>query len=618
MKTAVHPRCFAALSIVALLAAATVLPGAESTNVTSTNRVASSRSRTNDPIARIRDEGLNRSQVMDVLSYLTDAIGPRLTGSPNLRRANEWTRDKLLSWGLTNAQLEPWGPFGRGWSLQRFSLQVVEPQAISLIATPKAWTPGLERPITADVVYLNAKSEADLEKHKGKLKGKVVLASSVREVRARWEPFATRMSESNLLRLANAAPGGSRGGFPRFTPTNVPGVTNDSRVTTTFGRRATRDATGAQPTSGATTNAPRSTNAPSSLSSSRVLAFLAKEEAALVLTSSSQGDGGTLFVAEASMPEAGRGSTNAASTSRVRVWSTNAPPIPPQVAVAIEDYNRLVRMVQHGEKLKIAAELQTQFHEDDLMAYNTVAEIPGTDLEDEVVMIGAHLDSWHSGTGATDNGAGVAAAMEAVRILKALDLQPRRTIRVALWTGEEQGLYGSRAYVSNHFGYYTSVSNAAPVRSPRDESNAPRRSRSGSTNNVTRKLIKQRDYEKFSAYYNLDNGTGKIRGVYMQGNEGVRPHFRKWLAPFADLGAETLTAANTGGTDHLSFDGIGLPGFQFIQDPIDYFSRTHHSNADVYDRIQADDMKQAATIMAAFLWNTATLDEKLPRKPLEN
>jgi carboxypeptidase Q len=576
-----------------------------STNSSSGGR--GSRSGGSDPIARIRDEGLNRSEVMQTLSYLTDVIGPRLTGSPNLKRANEWTRDKLTEWGLTNAQLEAWGPFGRGWTLQRFSLQVVEPQAITLIAAPKAWTPGLEGPLTGDVVFLNAKTEADLEKHKGKLKGAIVLASSVREVRARWEPIATRINESNLLRLANAGASSSRGGYPGFQrSTNfAPSTNNASRgiASTNVARSSTNSA---RPSSN------------SVLLASRVLSFLAKEGAALVLTASSQGDGGTLFVAEASTADSGSRTTNAATSTRSRaIWSTNAAPVPPQVALAMEDYNRLVRMIQQGEKLKIAADLQVKFHTNDLMAYNTVAEIPGTDLEDEIVMVGAHMDSWHSGTGATDNGAGVAAAMEAMRILKASNLKPRRTIRVGLWTGEEQGLLGSRAYVSQHFGYYTNITNASVVRSPRDESNASRRVRSGSTNSTTRKLIKQREYERFSAYYNLDNGTGKIRGVYMQGNEGVRPHFRKWLAPFYDLGAETLTASNTGGTDHLSFDGVGLPGFQFIQDPIDYFSRTHHSNADVFDRIQPDDMKQAATIMAAFLWNTAQMDEKLPRKPLE-
>jgi Zn-dependent M28 family amino/carboxypeptidase len=226
------------------------------------------------------------------------------------------------------------------------------------------------------------------------------------------------------------------------------------------------------------------------------------------------------------------------------------------------------------------------------------------------------MDSWHSGTGATDNGAGVAATMEAVRILKALDLQPRRTIRIGLWSGEEEGLLGSRAYVAKHFGYYTNITNGVSARSPRDESNNPRR-RFTSTNAAPRKLIRQREYDKFSAYFNLDNGTGKIRGVYMQGNEAVRPIFRKWLQAFYDLDAATLTYGNTGGTDHQSFDGIGLPGFQFIQDPMDYFTRTHHSNEDVFDRIQADDLKQAATIMAAFLYNAATMDEKLPRKALD-
>jgi carboxypeptidase Q len=585
---------------IALFVATAPRACAQSTNASTTSR----RSGTNDPIARIRDEGLNRSQVMKTLSYLTDVIGPRLTGSPNMKRANDWTRDKLASWGLENAQVEPWGQFGRGWSLKRFSAQVIEPQNIPLIAAPKAWTPGFDQPLTAEVIYIDAKTEADLEKFQGKLKGAIVLASPVREVRARFEPMASRIAESNLLRLANAGPADTRAFFPgraggtNAAPTNAP-----------------RSGIAAGPRRGGSTN----------VSSARIFSFAAREGAALVLAPSGEGDGGTLFVASASIPEAERrGSTNPPPTSiatapRQSIWATNAPGVPAQVAVATEDYNRLVRMVQQGEKLKMAVDLQVQFHDEDLMAYNTIAEIPGSDLKDELVMIGAHMDSWHSGTGATDNGAGCAATMEAVRILKALNLQPRRTIRIGLWSGEEEGLLGSRAYVAKHFGYYTNISNSvsAAVRSPRDESNAPRR-RFGSTNAPARKLIRQRDYEKFSAYFNLDNGTGKIRGVYMQNNEAVRPLFRKWLQPFYDLGAETLTYGNTGGTDHQSFDGIGLPGFQFIQDPIDYWTRTHHSNADVFDRIQADDMKQAATIMAAFLYNAATMDEKLPRKPLSN
>src|ERR1043166_2297366 len=604
-----------ALAVTLLITAA--IPNA---TAQSTNRPGSSR-RTNDPIARIRDEGLNHSQVMQTLSYLTDVIGPRLTGSPNLKRANEWTRDKMTSWGLTNAHLEAWGPFGRGWSLKRFSVQVIDMHAIPLIAAPKAWSPGFEKPFTAEVVYLDAKNDSDLEKYKGKLKGAIVLASPARPMGARFEPLASRMVESNLLRLANAGATDSRGLPTRnFDPNTVP--TNTPQIGGTFGRTSSRGSSGSD--TPPSTNSTRSTSGPGQRGnfaansfSSRALSFLAKEQAALVMTASSQGDGGTLFVAQASIPGAERRDTNAPATaSRQSPWSTNAPAIPAQVAVATEDYNRLVRMIQQGEKLKMAVDFQAQFHNDDLMAYNTIAEIPGSDLKDELVMIGAHMDSWHSGTGATDNGAGVAATMEAVRILKALNLQPRRTIRIGLWTGEEEGLLGSRAYVGKHFGYYTNITNGVSVRSPRDESNGPRR-RFGSTNSTPRKLVRGSEYEKFSAYFNLDNGTGKIRGVYMQSNEGVRPIFRKWLQPFYDLGAETLTYNNTGGTDHQSFDAIGLPGFQFIQDPIDYWTRTHHSNEDVYDRIQSDDMKQAATIMAAFLYNASTLDEKLPRKALE-
>jgi Zn-dependent M28 family amino/carboxypeptidase len=233
------------------------------------------------------------------------------------------------------------------------------------------------------------------------------------------------------------------------------------------------------------------------------------------------------------------------------------------------------------------------------MGYNVVAEIPGADLKDEIVMLGAHYDSWHSGTGATDNAAGSAVCLEAVRIIQALGLKPRRTIRVALWGGEEQGLLGSRAYVSQHFGRRIGAQG----------------NRQEAQNTPVQLEIKPA-HEKFAGYFNLDNGTGKIRGVYMQGNEAVRPIFRAWLAPFKEMGATTLTISNTGGTDHLAFDGVGLPGFQFIQDSVEYDTRTHHSNMDVYDRIQADDMKQASVIMAAFVYNTAMRDKKLPRKPL--
>jgi Zn-dependent M28 family amino/carboxypeptidase len=255
------------------------------------------------------------------------------------------------------------------------------------------------------------------------------------------------------------------------------------------------------------------------------------------------------------------------------------------------------------------------------MAYNTVAEIAGGDLKDEIVMLGAHLDSWHAGTGATDNGAGCAAVMEAVRIIQALDLKPRRTIRVALWTGEEQGLYGSKAYVARHFGSYPEAEANAERGRGRRSRDAATDPTSGPTTRPSsrpaRQLVRKEEYEKLSVYFNLDNGSGKIRGVYMEGNEAVRPIFRRWLAPFEDLGATTLSLSTTGGTDHMSFDAIGLPGFQFIQDPIEYWSRTHHSNADVYDRLQAEDLKQASVILATFAYNAAMADERMPRKPLK-
>jgi carboxypeptidase Q len=337
-----------------------------------------------------------------------------------------------------------------------------------------------------------------------------------------------------------------------------------------------------------------------------------------LVTPSPQGDGGTIFVAGASVP-----GVEGRSGGRMRAWSPDAPGTPPQIALAIEDYNRLVRMIGQGEKVKLAVDLQVQFHADDQMAYNTIAEIPGGDLKDEIVMLGAHLDSWHSGTGATDNGAGVAVVMEAVRILQALNLKPRRTVRIALWTGEEQGLLGSKAYVREHFGHYPEESGAeSRTGAPADESRRPsaegerRRDASAQPGAARRQrtLVRGPEYDKFAAYFNLDNGSGRIRGIFAQDNATVWPTFRRWMAPFRDIGAETVTLASTGGTDHLSFDAIGLPGFQFIQDPIEYMTLTHHSNADVYDRVQADDLKQASVIMAAFVYHAAMADEKLPRK----
>ncbi|MBC8104596.1 MAG: M20/M25/M40 family metallo-hydrolase [Cytophagales bacterium] len=482
---------------------------------------------------RIRDEGLNRSQVVQTVSYLTDVIGPRLTGSPSLKRANEWTRTQLIGWGLQNARLEPWGPFGRGWSITRFSAQVTHPINIGLIAVPKAWSPSLSRPLDTEVLFLDAAAVGELAKYRGKLKGKVVLLSPLRKIAARFEPMGVRYSDDALAQIA-AAPLPSR---------------------------------------------PPVTSAPAALLSPIArLRFAQDEGAALVIDSSRTGDGGTLFVQSAQVPY----SATVPREQHIPVFRRDAPKIVPQVTLASEQYNRLLRIVQAGETVKIGVDLKTAFHDDDGgMVFNTVAEIPGGDKKEELVMCGGHLDSWHGATGATDNAAGVGVCMEAVRILKALRVQPRRTIRIALWTGEEQGIYGSAAYVAQHFG---------TAASPKPE------------------------YDKLSAYFNLDNGTGKVRGIWGQNNLAAMPIFSQWLQPFRDLGATTVTARNTGSTDHIPFDRIGLPGFQFIQDSIEYGTRTHHSNQDVFDRIQGDDLKQASVVMAAFLYNAAMRNEKLPRK----
>lgn len=511
-----------------------------------------------DVMARLREEGTTRSQVMQTLSYMTDVIGPRLTGSPGMKRANEWTRDKMKEWGMQNAHLESWGPFGRGWSLRKFTVAMTEPNYVPLIAYPAAWSPSTKGLINSDVVYFEAQTPADFAKYKGQLSGKIVLVSRERPLKPLDKALMDRLDDERLKKLADApdpAASGDTGNPPAAALKNIADY---------FNFQAQR------------------------------MKFLIDEGAAVMVDNSLNGSGGTVFVQGANVGvEMGELKTfedlfdSPAFQPQLKEWSSK---MMPQVTMATEDFNRLVRMIKLGSKPKASIEIDSQFYEEDPMQYNTIAEIPGSDpkLKDEIVMLGAHLDSWHAGTGATDNGAGSAAVMEAARIILASGLKPRRTIRVALWSGEEQGLFGSTNYVKQHFGE--------------------------KKNGV---LTKGPEYDKLSAYYNLDNGTGRIRGVYMQGNAGVRSFFDTWLAPFADVDAKTLTLSNTGGTDHLPFDAIGLPGFQFIQDPVEYGTRTHHSNQDNFDRIQADDMKQAATIIAAFAYQTAMMDTKLPRKPMK-
>ena len=573
-----------------------------------------------DVIAKIREEGTKNSQIMKTLGYLSDVIGPRLTASPGMKRANEWTRDQLTSYGLSNAHLEAWGPFGRGWTLKRFYAMVDGPTAFPLIAYPKAWSPGTDTlfpaptvasvdpkakgkaapppalatpqstAYTAEVVHFNATNEAELEQYKGKLKGKIVLVGPISEIKARFDAPGKRYDEAGLLPLANAPdpnaprPAAGQNGPGRGGPGGAGGGA--------FQFNATR------------------------------MRFLADEGAA-ILVDGARGDGGTMFVSAAAAvpPPSEPGATTPQRPPSVYEKGTK---IPIQVSLAAEHYNRVARMVDAGEKVNMTVDLAVEYQDQDLNGYNTVAEIPGSDpaLKDELVMLGGHLDSWHSGTGATDNGAGCAVMMEAVRILKAAGLQPRRTIRIALWTGEEQGLLGSRAYVKQHFGYLGDGTTPAFGGGGAGRGGA-------NADAAPPKLTKGPEYDKLSAYFNIDNGTGKIRGIYEQGNDNVRPIFRQWFQAFRqpnwydpakyekdklDMSAQTISIANTGGTDHQSFDAIGLPGFQFIQDEIEYNQRTHHSNMDVFDRIQADDMKQMAIILATFVYQTAMMDQQMPKK----
>ncbi len=484
-------------------------------------------------LAKIKDEGLNRSKVMETAFYLTDVCGPRLAGSDGLTRANEWTRKQLADWGLAKASVEPWGTFGRGWDIEKSYVAMTAPYYHTLIGAPKAWTPGTGGALKKQVVVVKAATEADLDQYKGRLRDKIVLLDVANPPKPSFEPDARRYTAEELQKMADFKPEP-----PVAKPTDTEA---DERLKTRRAQFALR----------------------------AKLADMVQSEGAAAILSTRGGSDGTFF------------------TSNGAPYAADAKPVLPELEMAPEDQLRLIRLVEAGIPVELELETRTRFQDKDLKGYNVVAEIPGTDrkLKNEVVMLGGHLDSWHAATGATDNAAGVAVMMEAVRILKASGVQPRRTIRIALWGEEEQGLFGSRNYVKNHFA---------------DPANM--------------KLLPE--HEKLAAYFNLDNGAGKIRGIYAQGNEAAAPIFREWLQPFADMGATTVTLRNTGGTDHLSFDAVGLPGFQFIQDPLDYGTRTHHTNMDTYERLPADDLKQASVLVASFVYQAAMRDQKLPRKPL--
>ena len=481
---------------------------------------------------KIRNEGLNNSKVMDIVFQLTDVNGPRLMNSPGYLKSANYAKTALAGFGLENAKLESWGDWGKGWELQKSYLAMTAPYYRPLIAFPKSWTIGTNGPQSADLLLVTLNSADDIKNYEGKLKDKIIIVPRTDTLKPTFVPDASRFTDAQLQ------------GMSDYDPKNAPA-------------RAPR--TGAPVAPGAYTMA--------NLNTLKQMAM--KEGALAILSATTRGRDGTIF------PQGG-GS-----------YASNAPENFLDIVVAYEEYNSLYRLALAKIPVKLEIDVKSRFITNDTKGYNVIAEIKGTDpkLKEELVMLGGHLDSWHASTGATDNASGCAVMMEAVRILKTLGVKPRRTIRIALWGGEEQGLHGSRNYVKNHFTDTVAVPNTF-----------------------------NKEGDKVSGYFNLDNGTGKIRGVYLQGNAAVRDIFNQWLAPFNDLGATTTTLMNTGGTDHLSFDRILLPGFQFIQDPIEYNTRTHHTNMDNYDHLQADDLKQAATIIAAFVYNTAQRDEKLPRK----
>ena len=503
----------------------------------------------------IKHEAFQRSQVMENLYYMSEVYGPRVNNSRNHRAAAEWAMQQMKAWGMQNVHLEKWGPFGYGWQIKKFYGALESPAYASLIGFPLAWTPGTEGPVTADAILAPLHSEADFAKYKGKLKGKIVLIFDPRELEMHTEPEGRRLSEADIQARMTVPDPSRLNAFPGARPGAV-----------------------AAPRPGDITPSTLSTAAASGgVLRNKVNKFLKDEGALVVVTPGYNGDGGTIFASYGGSEKPGD------------------PVPPPMAAITAEQYNRVCRLLKHGVAPKLTFDIQTEYQKDDQMGFNVIGEIPGTTKPDEIVMVGGHFDSWQGGTGATDNGTGSSVAMEAVRILTAIHKPMARTVRVALWGGEEEGLFGSLAYVQTHF-------------APRDS------------------MKKTPEYDKLDVYFNDDSGSGRFRGVSALGSDEMAAIFRSWIAPIRDLEIEAVTGATAGpttapgGTDSTSFSWIGLNGVGFMQDPLEYGSRTHHSNMDLYDRVQKGDVMQGAAIEAWFAYNAATRPDMLPRmetpKPL--
>ncbi len=488
----------------------------------------------------IKSQAFQHSQVMEHLFYIADVYGPRITSSPNHRAAAEWIVKRLQSYGLQNVHLEPWGPFGNSWQYKKFYGALVEPNYAPLIGFPLAWTPGTDGPVTGEAILAPIHSQADFAKYKGKLKGKIVLIAEPKVILMHTELEAHRLTDEEIEARTKVA--------------------DPSRLGAGFGGRA---AAAAPPPVVVDRNAALRLRNDTSK-------FLSDEGALVAINYGTNGDGGTVFASFGGSQD------------------PKDPTPPPMVAITPEHYNRIARLLQHGITPKLTFDIQTETYKNDQMGFNVVGEIPGTSKKDEVVMLGGHLDSWQGGTGATDNGTGSSVAIEAIRILTQLHRPMARTVRIALWGGEEEGLLGSKFYVQQHF-------------APRDT------------------MKQTSEYAKLDAYYNDDSGSGRFRGISSDGNDEIAAIFRQWAAPIRDLefqavaGATAAPTREPGGTDSTSFSWIGLDGFGFMQDPLEYGSRTHHSNMDLYDRVQVGDVMQGAAIEAWFVYNTATRPSMLPR-----
>ena len=516
-------------------------------------------------IHMIREEAFEHSQVMDHLAFLTDRYGPRLTASPEFDEAAGWAMDRMKRWGLANVHTESWGPFGRSWSLRHYSVEMVEPRYSLLNAVPLAWSEPTGKPVTGEPVMApfaatannQGKTADDFEKYKrewhGKLRGRIVLLNRARNSAGDDEVKAdlTRYTDAELANLAKT---------PDATP-KIDIRLEDVRIPED--PQEVQRYVASLPADIRTVLADRNREAGEKRDQ-----FWVEEGAAAIFMEDNRSHDGDVF-AEAA------GTRKAADHMSV-----------PKFRLTEEHYNRIARLLERKERVTLRIDLEATVGDRDLNANNIVAEIPGGAKKDEIVMIGAHFDSWHGGTGATDNAAGSAVMMEVMRVLTTLHVKMDRTVRIALWSGEEQGLFGSKAYVKEHFG--------DPV-----------------------KGLVTAEHAKLAAYFNLDNGSGRIRGVYLQGNDAARPFFERALnGPFRDLGVTTISLRNTGGTDHLSFDDVGLAGFQFIQDPLDYSTVTHHSTMDTYDHLVPADLIQAAAVIASVVAQEANAPEMMPRKPL--